>query len=539
MSVEFRQRTASEYAQIIWKRKWLIIFPALAVSLAVTWVVLRLPNVYESSTLLTVRPSNITTGIVPQISDDDLTLRLTNIGQEVLSRSSLEPLIQRYDLYHAERMRGEPIDSLVDRMSKKDIVVEVNKGRNDITNGFHIAFRGSDPATTRAVAAELASKYVNAETEAASRGATSTKEFFEQQLRDAQAQLDAIDQKRLQYMSEHESSLPTQETSLGVRLTGLYENQKALIAEVGRLRDQQAIYNSQLSDLQKQREQEIANIAEQVGDPTATPAWAELVRRKAELEAKKQEQLTVLRPKNPDVIATTSQLDSIQREMDAMVSNRKAQVEERRRKLQSQIDPRINTTKYNQEFTNGELKRQQALLDQTNAQIADIDRRINSVPGTEVGLEALNRDYQTAKANYDSLLTKQQQAKIQSDVAATAQGETIQVIDPANLPERPVAPKRPLLMALGLALGLAVGFTFAVAYEVPRLLTIQTTEDAQHYTKLPVLISVPELLTPQEERRRRVAHALLAATGIAMTIASIPVIAYILKLSHVMDRFAA
>ena len=48
MSVEFRQRTPGEYAKIVWKRKWLIILPAIAVATAVAWVVYRLPDVYES-----------------------------------------------------------------------------------------------------------------------------------------------------------------------------------------------------------------------------------------------------------------------------------------------------------------------------------------------------------------------------------------------------------------------------------------------------------------------------------------------------------
>src|SRR5918998_2104617 len=151
MSVEFRQRKPGEYGRILWKRKWLIILPALVVSAAVAIVVWRLPNVYQSSTLLTVRPSNIMQGIVPQLSDDDLTIRINNIGQEVFSRSSLEPLITTYNLYAVERRRGEPMELLVERMAKKDTRIEVNKSRNDITNGFILTFKGPDPLLAQKV----------------------------------------------------------------------------------------------------------------------------------------------------------------------------------------------------------------------------------------------------------------------------------------------------------------------------------------------------------------------------------------------------
>ncbi|HMF56241.1 MAG TPA: Wzz/FepE/Etk N-terminal domain-containing protein, partial [Pyrinomonadaceae bacterium] len=74
MSIQFRQRKPSEYARIIWNRKWLIILPAIAIASAITLVVWRLPNVYESTTLLVVKPPTIPSGLVPTLSDVDLSM---------------------------------------------------------------------------------------------------------------------------------------------------------------------------------------------------------------------------------------------------------------------------------------------------------------------------------------------------------------------------------------------------------------------------------------------------------------------------------
>src|ERR687883_1893393 len=103
MSVEFRQRTPGEYARILWRRKWLIVLPTLAISFAIAIVVWRLPDVYQSTTLLAVKPSSVPSSIAPQMSDEDLTIRLNNISLQVLSRSTLEPLIVTYGLYGPER----------------------------------------------------------------------------------------------------------------------------------------------------------------------------------------------------------------------------------------------------------------------------------------------------------------------------------------------------------------------------------------------------------------------------------------------------
>src|SRR6185503_1093395 len=140
MSVEFRQRKPSEYLKILRRRKWFIILPTIAIFTAVTWVVLKLPDVYQSTTLIVVKPSTLPTSVVPTSTEDNLTRQLAGISQVVTSRSSLEPLVDKYDLYRVERMRGEPMESVIDMM-RDDIKVTINTTRNEITNGFDISYR--------------------------------------------------------------------------------------------------------------------------------------------------------------------------------------------------------------------------------------------------------------------------------------------------------------------------------------------------------------------------------------------------------------
>ncbi|MDQ1611688.1 MAG: protein tyrosine kinase modulator [Pyrinomonadaceae bacterium] len=539
MSVEFRQRKPGEYASILWKRKWLIILPAIVVSAAVAIVVWRLPNVYQSSTLLTVRPSNIMQGIVPQMSDDDLTIRINAIGQEVFSRSSLEPLIRTYNLYAAERARNEPMEALVERMAKKDTQIEVNKTRNDITNGFILTYKGPDPYITQKVTGDLASKYVNAQIKQQAQGADETAKFLQQQLDQAQAELKIVDDRRLQTLQGNINNLPTQATSLVTRLGGLYEQQKAYISDIGRLRDQKTMLSTQLGDIEKQFQVDKEDVVETLTDPKTTPAWAELSKRESQLDSELQNMLTVLKPKNPDVVAKNQELAAVQRSKKELMDDWKNRIAEKTKRVERRVDPRASTIKANMQGLEGEITRQEKLLAQTTAQINEVQAQLNRVPQAEVALSSLDRDYQTKKAAYDELLLKKQKSDLNVAATNSAQGETIQVIDPASLPVRPVAPKRPLLIALGLALGLAVGLAFAAAFEVPRLLTIQTVEDARHYTGLPVLISVPELLTAKEQRRARVRRLATAFVGIALTVASIPALALALRFSRVFDLFVS
>ena len=85
---------------------------------------------------------------------------------------------------------------------------------------------------------------------------------------------------------------------------------------------------------------------------------------------------------------------------------------------------------------------------------------------------------------------------------------------------------------------MGVGLLLVGLFEVPRLLTIQTSADAAHYTSLPVLVTVPELMTPREARTIPRRRKLLLATAVAAMILASPALALVLKLSQVFERFA-
>jgi succinoglycan biosynthesis transport protein ExoP len=538
MSVEFRNRKPSEYAKVVWKRKWLIILPAIAVTTAVAWVVYRLPNVYESSTLIVVRPSTLPSSAVPTMGEDTISRQLSSIAQVVTSRSSLEPLVTKYEIYQQERMRGEPMESIVERI-RKDIKVEVNTSRNDITNGFNIIYRGREPKKTQLVTSELASKYIDEQTKNTINSTTSAKAFFDQQVSQAKAELDAIDNQRGNFMQQNVNNLPTAAASLVGQLTGLREQQRAYISEIGRYQDRRSALAGQLALIKKSTEQVKEEVIENTTDPKTTPAWAQLASRKADLEAQLQRMLTELKPKHPDVQSKQAEILSVKKSMDEMVDDWKQKIKDKQEKLRDRPDLQVASIEAELRLMDSEIKRGQGTLATIEKQISELMLRINTIPGVEVDLGKLDRDYQTKKAAYDSLLATQQRVSLGADAASQQQGESIQVIDSAYLPSNPVAPKRFLLFALGLGFGLGLGLLMVAIVEAPKLLTIQNREDAAHYTGLPVLATVPDLLTPQEARAIPRRRRLLLAAGIAATIVSVPVLALVLSVSQVFELFSS
>ena len=534
MSAEFRQRTPAEYLKILRRRKWLIILPVFAVAIAASYVIYKLPDVYRSSTLIVVKPSTLPQSVIPGSTEDALTRQLASITQVVTSRSQLEPLVDKYELYAVEKRRGEPMESIIG-MIRNDIKVDVNTSRNDITNGFDISFRYRDPRLAQAVTSELAGKYISVQAAEQLNNAKSALQFINSQVQQTKEELDGIDGRRLKFMQENLQNLPSQGGSLLSQLGGLRDRQNALITEVGRLQDRRSALAAQLTLVEKQAQQMMDDAAADLTDPKSTPSWAELVKRKADLQGELQKLLTEYKEKHPDVVAKKAQITSVNEQMDLMLADWKARIEERKQKLQNRPDLQLNAMKLEIKNIDAEIARQQKLQAEADTAIQTISDRINSVPGAEVALTALDREYETKKSAYDKLLEEQQKIALSTDAAKEMQAQGIEVIDPANLPAKPVAPKRVLLVGMAIAAGLALGLLLAGILEIPLLLTIQTSEDARHYTGLPVLIAVPELLTPQEARALPRRRKLLLAAGVVATIVSIPLLALALKLTHVFE----
>lgn len=552
MSVEFRQRTVGEYVQIAKYRKWHIILPAIAIFLAVFWVVRGLPNVYMSTTFLTLTPPAISEKVAPSLTDDDLSQRLQSINQTVLSRSSLEPMVAKYNLYEDEKASGVPIERIVDRM-RNNIYVVPEKAANEKVVGFRISFRDRSPESARDVTAELAGKYVTAQTVESTLSAETTREFINNQMAQAKSTLDALEKERLNIMMRNVETLPESAQGLIAQLEGLRQREgtiskdkETLITEKGRVQESIRALNSQMRLIENFGEKETEQAVEQATRIEDTPAYGQLVQKRAEFSAKLENLKKQYRDKHPEIIQTQTEINKINEELEKLAKNTDQRVKQanqagsRKAELQKKS---LEIEKDKAEGQIGQIDQQLQTKDeemrQNSVQIASLESKINSIPNVKVALEGVSNQYQSAKAAYDELLKKYNNAQQQVERDTNAQGETIRVVDPANLPQTPEnASKKPFFIGIGALLGFGIGLLLAAAFEMPRMFRIQSIEDAKHYTRLPVLASVPPLLTEQEISLQRRIHMLKVAAGIVVAFLSIPILILLLQMSRILERIS-
>jgi hypothetical protein len=106
------------------------------------------------------------------------------------------------------------------------------------------------------------------------------------------------------------------------------------------------------------------------------------------------------------------------------------------------------------------------------------------------------------------------------------------------LPQKPDAPHRWLLYPLSLLLGLASGLVIALAVEARSLFTIQDARDVEHYMRLPLLVTVPQIVTDNERRQRAMLRLVQFAGVLLLILVAIPVLVTVVQRSRVLNFFA-
>jgi polysaccharide biosynthesis transport protein len=472
---------------------------AVAMAAAASFA-LFLPDLYRASAVVLIDRPVAESFVRPAVAGE-LESRLHVIKQETLSRERLTNLITRFDLYPELRRNGA-IEAALDR-TREDISVEQTgpeqvSGRTK-TVAFRLNYTGRDRAAVADVTNAIAAFYVQQNDRIRSQEAAQTTQFLKQQLDEAKRALDKEEQSIQSYNTRHVGQLPQQfELNLAsldrlntqLRING--ERQLRAIEQRGRLTDDALILES--------------------GGGSASPDNDRSVDRLEKLKQDLKQLETQVTPKHPDVQRLRDEINRIEKANAEAPPTRiagspavdPAEVysrlgRSRRQSIQS-LDSEI-----------AKLKEEETTM---RAAIADVERRLESMPARAQEFTMVARDRQSAKDLYDSLLKRYEEAQIAESMETDRQGERFRIIEAAVAPEGPSAPHRPYLLVLGVlaAIGLAAA---AVIVAEQFDTTFHSLDDLRAFTSVPVLATVP-LITLG--RGRQLARAVVVSASILVVI---------------------
>lgn len=472
-------------ARRVLRRYWWILLISIMGCTALAVVAIKvLPARYTSQTVVLVDPPTVSAEIVKPVVPENLLPRLSSMQQQILSRTRLEPVIQKFGLYPQDRVRY-PIDDLVLRLRNSVEVLPMEPMAGTLNRqlpGFTVKVTFDNPFLAQQICSEITSMFTAESARIGVRQGEQATSFLTQQLVDAKSKLDDQDAKLAQFKQRYLGSLPDEEQTNLSLLTGMNTQLEAITQALSRAQQDKAFNQTLLG------QQEANWHASQSGQNPET-----VDKQLAAL----QDQLAALHSKytdeHPDVVKLKNLISDLKAQMatEPQVQG-KSEAASRPAVVEPPQIQQLRAKLHQDDLNLADLIKRQA---QVQDQIHVLEGRVQSSPIVEQKYKELTRTYQSALDFYNNLLKNRDQAAMATDLEQQQEGEQFRVLDPPSLPDTPSFPKKPMFLGggagAGLALGLGILFLLAVSDK-----SLHTERDVETYLKLPVLAAVPLLEVP-------------------------------------------
>ena len=471
--------TAADVKRILRRYWWIPVFMTVtlgAIGLAASLV---LPKKYTSSTLVLVEQPTVPKDLIKPVITDDLNQRMASMKAQILSRSRLETIINKFNLYPMERQTTH-MEDLVEKLKSAvhvELIEPLAGSADREPPGFNVSVTFDNPQLAQQICQEITSMFMEQNATVRVAQSNKTTQFLTEQLNEAKAKLDEQDKRLAQFKAEHLVSMPDREQTNLALLSGMNAQLDATTQALTRAQQDKSLNETLLTN------QEANWKASQVGQQNPETQDQELAALQQQLSAL----LAKYTPEHPDVIKVKAQIVELNRKMaEAPVlkpAPSAAQSALREPPALQQLRSRIKQD----EFTIADMSKRQG---QIQDQIRSLQGSLQASPVVEQQLKELTRSYQTASDIYNDLLKKRENSAMATDLEHEQQGENFRVLDAPSLPSTPSFPKKIVFVGGSLGAGLALSFGILYLLAVSDK-AMYSERDVELCMKLPVLTTVP------------------------------------------------
>jgi polysaccharide chain length determinant protein (PEP-CTERM system associated) len=475
------QISLADAKRILRRYGWILPLTTIILGAAGLVAAMILPKKYTSQTMVAVEQPAVSEKYVPSVITEDLNQRLTSMQEEILSRTRLQPIIEKFGMYAGDRGRVH-IDDLVDRLRTAIVIrpVEPTPGtQSRQLPGFYVNVTYDNPQLAQQICTEVTSMFLEQNARERSRKASQTTTFLSGQLEEAKAKLDEQDARLAKFKQQYIGSLPEQEqTNLSI-LMGMNSQLEANTQALSRAQQDKVLSDSMLSQLEgnwKAATQSGQN--PETMDQQLVSLQDELVSLQGRYTAE-----------HPDVVKVKGQIEELKRRIAQTpqtsatssaaprIPNEPPQIIQLRAKVRQD------------EMNIRDLTKRQA---QIQGQIGQLQGRVQASPVVEQQYKEITRSYQSALDFYNGLLKSRDTAAMASDLEHQQESEQFKVLDPPTFPSSPSFPKKAYFggggLGAGLVLGLGILYLIAASDK-----SMYTERDVEISLRLPVLALVPTL----------------------------------------------
>ncbi|MDO9083960.1 MAG: lipopolysaccharide biosynthesis protein, partial [Humidesulfovibrio sp.] len=485
------------YVEIAKRRKKQMLIPAAAVFICGVLMAILLPSIYRSSATILIETQNISKDVIQTTVSGYVEQRLQSLSQIVLGRVNLMNLISKMNLY-AEYKDKLTDEELIEKMRKSILLEPVpadvgNPNAKNVTAtiAFEISFDDRDPKKAASVASELASLFLEANLKTREDTANSAVDFLNKQMEELRKDIEAKEQVLSTFKETNLTALPelTQlnlstmdkmdrdRVSLEEQIRSLQSRKSYLDGQLAtidpysgavgpdgarylspkeeheRLRRTYMTLRSALSeqhpDVVKVKRQ-LTSMGNVIAGPQDVKIYADAIRDKQVQLAKLTETVS---EKHPDVIALKNEISALNKEMQQAQTN----VQMPPRALDEPSNPAYIALKAQVVSTQLELRGVQSQMSRLNSMQLDYQKRLEGAPKVEQEYQGMLRDLETSKMKFRELSARLMAARESKGLEESQIGDKFSLIAPPLVPEKPIKPKRKLILLLGFVLAIAVG----------------------------------------------------------------------------------
>lgn len=518
-TVPRRTLDVEDYIDILRRHKGWIFGPFLFTLVAsvvggYTW-----PDTYVSSGIIKVERQQVPENLVQSTITQDMIDRINSMQESVESRGKLTEIITTYNLYLKERARV-PLDDVIETMRSKIAIEPLGQGAGRNVPAFRVSFSYPDRHLAQKVVQELMSRFMDENFRNQSNQTFQTTDFLKSEQDKAQKELDAIETRLAAYKVENNGRLPEQVTNNLQKLTSLETSSTNLSTQISRYQADKIGLESQLA-IETRRENVMNSISsdpvviaqQQVPQKSQKTFQAEqvvevLTDKLRQLREQYKDNYPTVKAAQEDLNAAQARLDQSQKEDAAEFARRNEAVPGKAGKSVASVresldrDATISSIQSRIAADDTEVQNLDAQLKNTNVQIKILQGRLDSVPTSEKEYEDLKREQAIKQEEYAQMTKNLAKANITQTMEDRKEGEHLESLDPANLPESPSYPNHPLVIGMGAGLGLILGIAIAGAREMKDT-SLKNLKDVRAYTQMAILGSIPLLENDFVVRRRR------------------------------------
>ncbi len=542
-----------DYLSLLRRRRAFMSWVFLGVLLAVTLGTFLFPEKYRSSTLIYIEKPQIREDIVQTtVPNYDTDLRIDRITDQVLSRSSLQPLIDEFSLYpnlppeeRASEMRD---DVKVDKILNTDQPAIVS---TEQTIGFEVGFKYASPEKAQAVASKLGHMFVQRNAANRTATVTETSDFLNQQADTLKAELARTEAALAKFKQEHAGSLPEDSTlnqqmldrterdldNTEENIRTVQARKDLLITQLAQTSPSAPLYDEngkpilgaedQLESLRRQYVELSAKYSPQHPDLIRLRKQIELLSKnqpagidrtaiQSELDTKREELKDLQRRYSPDY----PDVKELKRTITALTRQLAAQPAASSTNTRAPDNPAYLQLQVQLDSADADLAAMQADRQKLRKKIDDLQAQIAREPQTEKELITVSRDYDIAKQDYNKIREKQTAAHRAIAVEDEQKAERYVLQRDAYLPSSPAQPSHLTIILAGMFLAVSASIGSALFRDAVDG-TVRGARDLRMIVKAPPMAVIPTIMNGRETWKHRMRRLALAASYVGVAFLAI------------------